>query len=185
MFDHETNRLLRELIAITRRIQQDTNQAMEAEQYTARAIRELLIISRDQLQVQQDSLGFLAQIAKILTPTFPTAFTVKETTMALQQPDPGATLQFTATPQPAGSSLGSVIPTWSADDTTNVTITPDPTGLIASVVLSPSIPVGQVVTLTISATDPTTGNVATGTATFTVGAPPPTFPTSFGVVQTA
>lgn len=103
----------------------------------------------------------------------------------MQQPDPGATLQFTATPQPAGSSLGSVVPTWTADDTANITITTDPTGLIASVVLSASIPVGEVVTLTVSATDPATGNVASGTAQFTVGAAPQTFPTSFGVSQTA
>ena len=106
--------------------------------------------------------------------------------MALTQPDPGATLTFTATPQPVGSSLGSVVPVWSSSDTAgNVTITTDPTGLIATVVLGTAITVGEVVTLTVTATDPATGNLATGTASFTVGAPPPSFPTSFGIVQTA
>jgi hypothetical protein len=105
--------------------------------------------------------------------------------MALQQPDPGATLQYTATLNPAGSSLGSVVPVWSTTDAANVTVTPDATGLVASVVLSSSISVGETVTLTISATDPATGNVATGSAQFVVGAAPSTFPTSFTLTQTA
>src|SRR5882757_7516947 len=160
MFDHETNWLLRELI--------------EAQHGGNR-------IARESLKVQIASMGYLAQIAGDLNPPpFPTSFVVQETTMALQQPDPGATLQFTASPLPAGSSLGTVIPVWSADDTANVTITPDATGLVASVVLGAAIPVGEVVTLTVTATDPATGNLATGSATFTVGAPPSTFPTSFG-----
>ena len=105
--------------------------------------------------------------------------------MALQQPDPGATLQFTATLNPAGSSLGSVVPTWSASDTTNTTLTVDPTGLIATVVLSSVITVGESITLTISATNPADSSVSTGSVTFTVGAPVSTFPTSFTVTQTA
>jgi len=165
MFENETHRILREIL--------------EAIQGGNR-------IAHHSLRVQQASMGYLAQIAGDLNPPpFPTSFVVQETTMALQQPDPGATLQFTATLNPAGSSLGTVVPVWSANDTANVTITPDATGLVASVVLGTAIPVGEVVTLTVSATDPATGNLATGSATFTVGAPPSTFPTSFGVTQTA
>jgi hypothetical protein len=112
-------------------------------------------------------------------PHFPTHFTIRSTTMAL--PEPGATLTSTATPEPAGSSLGTVIPVWSSDDTTDVTVTADPTGLIATIVLSAAIAIGKVVTLTVSATDPATGNLATGTTSFTVVAPPAVFPTSFSL----
>jgi len=109
--------------------------------------------------------------------------------MSLAAPDPGNTLQFTATPLPTGSSLGSVIPTWTSSDTANVTLTTDPTGLIVTAVLSSSIAVGESVTLTISATDPSDpsgATVATGSITFTVGAatPPVVFPSSFGITQT-
>ena len=156
------------------------------------AIQQLQGIAEDQAALSQvlvaNSLAtnqFLQTIVNNTNPKpFPTSFIVKETTMALQQPDPGATLQYTATPLPAGSSLGTVIPVWSATDAANVTITTDPTGLIASVVLSAAISVGETVTLTVSATDPATGNVATGSAQFVVGAAPSTFPTSFGVVPT-
>ena len=62
----------------------------------------------------------------------------------------------------------------------------DPTGLIAiTVVLGAAIPDGEVVNLSISATDPVTGNVATGTVSFTVVAAAAAFPTSFTVAQTA
>lgn len=159
---------------------------LRVQEHILRALIRSNVIARESLSVQQASMGYLAQIAGDLNPPpFPASFVVQETTMALQQPDPGATLQFTASPLPAGSSLGTVIPVWSSTDTANVTITPDTTGLVASVVLGAAIPVGEVVTLTVSATDPATGNLATGSATFTVGAPPATFPTSFGVTQTA
>ena len=103
----------------------------------------------------------------------------------MQAPNPGATLVYTATPEPAGSSLGTTVPVWASSDTTNVTITLDPTGLIATVVLGAAIPDGEVVNLSISATDPVTGNVATGTVSFTVVAAAAAFPTSFTVAQTA
>jgi hypothetical protein len=103
----------------------------------------------------------------------------------LVQPDPGATLQFTATPTPAGATLpAGVVPTWTSSDTTNVTITTDPTGLIASVVLGSAIPVGESVTLTVTATLPD-GTTPTGSASFTVGAAPPAEVTGFTVIQTA
>jgi hypothetical protein len=105
--------------------------------------------------------------------------------VVLTPPDPGATLQFTATPTPAGAVLPSgVVPTWVSSDTTNVTITTDPTGLIATVVLGAAIPVGESVTLTITATLPD-GTTPTGSATFTVGAAPPVEVSGFTVIQTA
>ena len=105
--------------------------------------------------------------------------------MPLTPPDPGNTLQFTATPTPAGSVLPSgVVPTWTSSDPTNAPVTVDPTGLIATVVLSTSITVGESVTLTITATLPD-GTTPTGSTTFTVGAAPPVEVTGFSIAQTA
>lgn len=129
-------------------------------------------------------LGILEFI--IIKLTFPSHFTIKETSM--QQPLPGATLQFTATPQPDGSSLNGVVPSWTSSDTTNISITPDAAGLVVEVTIGAAVQIGESVTLTISATDPATGNVAIGEVSFTVGQapPPPTpFPTSFSIAQTA
>jgi hypothetical protein len=126
------------------------------------------------------------KLDQLLTPEVE-SFTIQQTgdNMPLTAPDPGATLQFTATPTPAGSALpAGVVPTWTSSDTTNVTITTDPTGLIATVVLSSAIPVGESVTLTISATLPD-GTTPTGSASFTVGAAPSVEVTGFTIVQTA
>lgn len=104
--------------------------------------------------------------------------------MSLIALDPGNSPQFTATPQPVALPAG-VVPTWSSSDTTNVSITTDPTGLIATVNLSTSIPVGESVTLTVQATL-ADGTTPSGTFTFTVGAPPPPAETtSFSIAQTA
>lgn len=165
------------------------------------------MFNRDALQkmlhTQEKTLRVLEHILRLLEiehENFPSCFIIQpgfiiqqtgEKSMANAAPDPGNTLQFTATPLPTGSSLGSVIPTWTSSDTANVTITTDPTGLIATAALSTSIAVGESVTLTISATnpsDPSGATVATGSITFTVGAatpPPASFPTSFGITQTA
>lgn len=151
-----------------------------------------MIFDGDQIRLQKHMVELLEEILHLLRHRlphhhFPTHFIVKETSM--QQPDPGATLQFTATPQPDGSSLGGVVPTWTSSDP-NVSLTADSTGLVVTAVLSASITVGASVTLTISAQDPSdsTKAPATGSVTFTVGQappPPPTFPTSFSVTQTA
>ena len=116
-------------------------------------------------------------------PPFPTHFTIQETSMVAL--DPGQSPQLTATPQPAGSSLGSVVPTWTSSDPVNAPVTVDPTGLIATVALSSAIAVGASVTLTVSATNPANAQVAEGTLTFTVGAPPAEFPTSFTIAQSS
>lgn len=99
--------------------------------------------------------------------------------------DPGQSPQFTATPTPADSSLGAVVPTWTSSDPANAPVTVDSTGLIATVALSPSIAVGESVTLTISATSPDGTVTATGSITFTIAAPPPVFPTGFDIAQSA
>ena len=116
---------------------------------------------------------------------FPTHLTLRRTDMPLSQPDPGMTLQYSLSLNPVGSSLGSVNPVWSSSDSANITITPDATGMNASVALGAGITVGESVTITATATDPTTGDLATGTDTFTVGAPPPAFPTSLTLTRTA
>jgi hypothetical protein len=116
-----------------------------------------------------------------------TGFTIQQTgdsTMAFQAPDPGNTLQFTATPTPVALPSG-VVPTWSSSDTTNVSISTDPTGLIAEVVLGSAIPVGELVTLKVSATLPD-GTTPSGSITFTIdSATPPVEATGFTIAQTA
>ena len=87
----------------------------------------------------------------------PTGFVIQQTgdsTMApLAASDPGGTLVFTATPTPAGSAFpaGAPVPAWSSSDPFAV-VTADPTGLIGTVVLDPSIAVGNTVTLSVSNT---------------------------------
>jgi hypothetical protein len=148
---------------------------------------------REILHTQEKTLEVLKHILRLLEieqGNFPSGFTITQTgatLMANAAPDPGNTLQFTATPLPAGSSLGSVIPTWTSSDSANVTLTVDPTGLIATAVLSTSIAIGESVTITTTAinpADPSGATVATGSITFTIGASPASFPTSFGIVQT-
>jgi hypothetical protein len=103
---------------------------------------------------------------------------------------PGSTPVFTAVGNPAGSSLGAVIPLWSSSDPANVSITTDATGLVASVAIGAKTP-PENVTLTIEATDPSTGKASTGTITFTVGTPTPpppppdNFPTDFTITRTS
>lgn len=96
---------------------------------------------------------------------------------------PGQSPQFTATPVPAGSDLGGVVPTWTSSDPTNAPVTAD--GLVATVALSASIPLDTSVTLTISATSADGTQTATGSVTFTVVAAPAGFPASFDVAQSA
>jgi hypothetical protein len=131
----------------------------------------------------RESNRLLRRLVKDEEPGFPTGFSIQQSGENMVPLDPGQSPQFTATPTPAGSSLGAVIPTWTSSDTTNAPITVDPTGLIATVALSAAIVVGSSVTLTVSATNGTA--TATGTLTFTIGAPPPAFPTSFTIAQTA
>lgn len=145
-------------------------------------LRDILVQGRKSLELEKVQVRLLERILDSLTLEFPTSFDVQEVTM--QSPIPGATLQFTATPVPAGSTLGGVVPTWTTSDPVNTALNIDPTGLIATVILSASIAVGSTVTVTVSATDPATGSTATGSASFTVVAAS-TFPTSFDVVQTA
>ena len=102
--------------------------------------------------------------------------------MALGPIDPGATLQYTAVPEPAGAVLpAGVVPKWTISDTTNTTLTVDSTGLIATVVLGANIPVGEAVTLSITATLPN-GSTPTASVQFTVGAPEVT---GFTITRTA
>jgi len=98
-------------------------------------------------------------------------------------PNPGNTLVFTATPEPAGSVVpaGSTL-TWSSSDPTNAPVTQDSTGLIGTVVLGASAP-AEGVTITLNATFPDS-KTASGTATFTIVIPV-VEPTSFSITQTA
>jgi hypothetical protein len=153
-------------------------------------LRQILYESKIQSNESKTQTSTLQEINRkldqLLTPEVE-SFTIQQTgdSMPLTAPDPGATLQFTATPTPAGSTLpAGVVPTWTSSDPTNVTITTDPTGLIATVVLSSAIPVGESVTLTISATLPD-GTTPTASTSFTVGAAPPVEVTGFTIVQTA
>ncbi len=115
--------------------------------------------------------------------------------MPFAAPDPGNTLVFTATPVPAGSAFpAGVVPVWTSSDTTNAPVTVDPTGLIATCVLSEAIAVGESVTLSIPPITYTSANgngqvtTAEASISFTVGsATPPPAPdvTGFTIVQTA
>jgi hypothetical protein len=155
----------------------------------SRTEREEIRLLRALLEVERENNHLLRQIYHKISPPVPevSGFLIQQTgdsTMAFEAPDPGNTLQFTATPTPAGSVLPTgVVPTWTSSDTTNVTITTDPTGLIATVVLGTAIPVGESVTLTITATLPD-GTTPSGSVTFTVGAVPPVEVTGFTVIQT-
>lgn len=100
----------------------------------------------------------------------------------------GATGTITATPQPAGTSVGSVVPTWTTSDTANTSITPSADGLSVAVAVGAGAPVGGSTTVTISATSPDGTVTATGSAVvpyFESTPPPPTFPTSFDLAQTS
>jgi hypothetical protein len=142
-------------------------------------IGEELLVIENELFPPPDVTGFTIQQTGAspmgTTPTPP----------VLAPPDPGSTLVFTATPTPAGAVLPvGVIPVWTSSDPTNASVSADPTGLIGTVVLSSAIPVGESVTLTVTATLPD-GTTPTGSASFTVGALPPVEVTGFTVIQTA
>lgn len=102
--------------------------------------------------------------------------------MPLTPLTPGNSPQFTATPN--GSIPEGVVPTWTSSDTTNITITTDETGLIATVAIGADTPVPEDVTLTISATFPD-GTTPSGSFSFTVGAATPPEATGFTITQTA
>jgi hypothetical protein len=100
---------------------------------------------------------------------------------------PGNSPVFAAVLQPAGSSLGNVVPQWTSSDP-HVTVTADPTGLIATAAIAADCPQGTQVTLTIKAGNPDNVDIAEGAIQFEVGtAPPPPppapFPTSFSISQ--
>lgn len=155
-------------------------------------LEEILYELRVSNRFQNEQLRFIGDelvcIERKLDAALPEVeeFSIKQTgdTMPLIALDPGNSPQFTATPQPVPLPAG-IVPAWSADDTTNVSISADPTGLVATVNLSPNIPVGQSVTLTVQATL-ADGTTPSGTFQFTVGAPPPPAETtSFSIAQTA
>src|SRR6185437_5323924 len=77
---------------------------------------------------------------------FPTSFLIQQSGDIMVPLDPGQSPQFTATPTPAGSSLGAVVPTWTSSDPTNAPVSVDATGLVATVALSNAIAVGESVT---------------------------------------
>lgn len=105
--------------------------------------------------------------------------------MALLPIAPGFSPVFTATPVPAGTfPAPGNIPTWVSSDTVNAPITVDPTGLIATAAIPTTAVVGTAFTLTINYTN-ADSTVATGTASFTIVAAPPSDIQSFTIAQTA
>jgi hypothetical protein len=113
---------------------------------------------------------------------FPFTLTIKE--LCMIPLDPGNSPVFTATPQPDGTSFGSQVPVWTISDST-FTLAPDPTGVNCTVNIPATATVGASVTITATVTSADGKETATGSATFTIGAPPAKFPTSLGVAQTA
>lgn len=139
---------------------------------------------REILSELKQNNRLLYRILQEVTPQFPEGFTIQGDSMIALSP--GNSPQFTATPVPAGSSLGSVVPTWTTSDPVNAPISVDVTGLVATCDLSASIAVGASVTLSISATSSDGSQTATGSVTFTVVAGGGgNFPTSFSVAQTS
>lgn len=105
--------------------------------------------------------------------------------MALLPIAPGFSPVFTATPTPAGTALGpGIVAVTSSSDTVNAPVTTDATGLIATVAIPTTAVVGTAFTLTTTATN-ADGTVATGSATFTIVAPPSPDVTGFTIAQTS
>lgn len=147
----------------------------------------LIVIDQEILLVLKQILSALERIESYLSTPTVTSFTLTRTGahMPLGPIDPGATLQYTATTNPAGSALpAGVVPTWTSSDPANVTITTDPTGLLGTIALGTGIPVGESVTITITATLPDS-TTPTGSDSFSVGSAPPPQVTSFTLTRTA
>jgi hypothetical protein len=122
-------------------------------------------------------------IRKLLAPKPIQSFTITPGgIMALLPIAPGFTPGFTATPTPS-DSVPSTAPAWTSSDTTNAPVTASADGLTATVAIPASAVVGTVFTLTVSYTN-ADGTVATGTANFTIVAPPSPDITSFTITQT-
>jgi uncharacterized membrane protein len=100
----------------------------------------------------------------------------------------GNTGELTATGLPAGTSFGTVVPTWSNSDETNSTLTPSADGLSAALAVGAGAPVGGSTVVNVSATSPDGTITATGTATvpyLPTVTPPQNFPTSIDINQTS
>ena len=96
---------------------------------------------------------------------------------------PGQQPVFTATPVPAGL-VPTTPPTWDCSDAV-ITLSVDPTGLIATASIPANVAVGATFTLTISYTNPD-GTAATGSTSQTVVSPTsPDDITGFTIEQTA
>jgi hypothetical protein len=132
-------------------------------------------------------LGILELIYSTLRYPPITGFTIQqENSMALTPLSPGFSPQFTASPIPAGAVLNSSqpVPTWTSSDTTNAPVTADSTGLVGTVAIPASASVGTSFTLTVSYTN-LDGTVASGSASFTIVAPPQQDVTGFTITQSA
>lgn len=92
----------------------------------------------------------------------------------------GATGQFTASPLPVGATLPpGVLPTWTSDNTTDVTISVDGTGLNAAILVAPTS-VATSFNLTIALPD------GSASSTFAIPVLPATVKvTGFDLTQTA
>jgi hypothetical protein len=152
---------------------------------TDKLLLDLVCEMRKSNEQGQEHTRLLRRILHAVEPRFPISFSLQQSGEIMVPLDPGQSPQFTATPTPDGSSLGAVVPTWTSSDPANAPVTADATGLVATVALSASIAVGASVTLTVSATSTDGTQSATGTFTFTIGAPPPAFPTGFTIAQSA
>jgi hypothetical protein len=113
------------------------------------------------------------------------AFTIQQEN-SMQSIAPGFSPVFTASPIPAGAVLNpsQPVPTWTSSDTTNAPVTADSTGLVATAAIPASAVVGTSFTLTVNYTN-LDGTVATGSASFTIVAPPQQDVTGFSIAQTA
>jgi len=141
------------------------------------------------LQVEQASMGYLAQIASELNHPPITGFTpIKEITMALVPLAPGFTATFGTTPIPATSVPIAANLKWTSSDTTNAPVSPNPadaSGLTTLVAFPTTAVVGTSFTLSLNYTN-ADGTVANQAATFTIVAAPLSDVTGFTeILQTA
>jgi hypothetical protein len=137
------------------------------------------------LETEQAILRRLSEIEKHLNPHHIHRFTITQSgdnTMPLTPLAPGNSPVFTATPVPS-TAVPATPPTWTSSDTTNAPVSVDATGLVATVAIPASAPVGTAFVLTVSYTN-ADGTVATGSFSGTIVAPPSPDISSFTIEQT-
>src|SRR6185312_7095670 len=113
-------------------------------------------------------LEVLEEVRDALPPRIK-SFQIKERTM---QNYPGGTVILTAAPVPADATVATP-PTWTTSDSTNGPISVDPTGLICTINIPTSAPVGTEISVSVTDTNADGAPVQPGTFTLTLVPPPP------------